>query len=488
MIKNERQLRITKSKLDEFKEYLALLMKKKKDSEVPELINIEEIAVRSQIEELEEEIEEYESLWGSHSPIPILERFEEIPSALVKARISLGLTQRALAEKMGLKEQQIQRYESEGYRSASLAKISEFIRVLEVGVSDNVLLSAKNITFGDFFGRIQDAGLEPDFIINEILPTKTKLEIQTKGKTHQIDEAGIAIAEYLGPIFGWTPNQIVGQKIIQVDAGPLGYAKFKARKGANKALLMTQALYTHHLALLILKACNISSTKRIPEDPYEIHRLVAEDEQSITPEKALKYIWSLEIPVLPLMYSGGLQGLHFKDGNRNVLVLNDQTSYQARWMFVLFHELWHVIKHQDETQQQTFVLEDFESLWKGDKTDTEENIASKFAGTVLLGRNPNELIKLCFEEAQYDLAKLKQAVKRIGERNDVPVDVLANLVAFKVAEQGENWWSTASKLQTASSTAHQIAKNILIESIDPTLLTPPNLDLLSRALSRLEVN
>ncbi len=488
MIKNERQLRITKARLDEFKEYLSLLVKRKKDSKMPELTAIEENAIRTQIKELEEQIEEYESLWGSHTPIPILENFEEIPRALIKARISLGLSQRALAEKMGLKEQQIQRYESVGYKSASLARVAEFVRVLNVRVSNKVLLSTKGITFRDFIKRIGDAGLEPDFIINEILPVKTKIEIQTKGKNQQIDETGIMIAEYLGPIFGWDPNQILGQEAIQIDMGNLGHTKFKTRKNANKALLLTQAFYTHYLALLVLQACSKLPTKRLPKDPYEIHKLIVKDDQSITPEKTLRYIWSLGIPVIPLTYSGGLQGSHFKEGNRNVLILNNQTSYQARWMFILFHELWHAIQHQDDTQQKTLLLEDFQPLSKEDKIDNEEYIANKFAGAVLLGRNPNELIRMCVDEAQHDLVNLKQTVQRIGQRENVPVDVLANLVAFKLAEQGVNWWGTANKLQTLSSKTHRVAKKILIESIDPTLLTPPDFDLLSRAVSRIEAN
>ena len=78
MIKNERQLRITKSKLEDFKEYLSLLLKSKKDSKIPELTDIEENAIRWQIRELEDQIEEYESLWDSHKPIPLLENFQNV--------------------------------------------------------------------------------------------------------------------------------------------------------------------------------------------------------------------------------------------------------------------------------------------------------------------------------------------------------------------------------------------------------------------------
>ncbi len=52
--------------------------------------------------------------------------------ALVIARITRGLTQKDLARKLGLKEQQIQRYESDRYRSISLANYRRIASVLSV--------------------------------------------------------------------------------------------------------------------------------------------------------------------------------------------------------------------------------------------------------------------------------------------------------------------------------------------------------------------
>jgi transcriptional regulator with XRE-family HTH domain len=60
---------------------------------------------------------------------------------LIRARIARGLTQRDLAIKLGLKEQQIQRYEETDYASASLARINEVIRALDIEVKEEVILS-----------------------------------------------------------------------------------------------------------------------------------------------------------------------------------------------------------------------------------------------------------------------------------------------------------------------------------------------------------
>jgi transcriptional regulator with XRE-family HTH domain len=50
---------------------------------------------------------------------------ECLPEALIDDRKKLGLTQRELAERLGVKEQQIQRYEATRYQSASLKRIVE---------------------------------------------------------------------------------------------------------------------------------------------------------------------------------------------------------------------------------------------------------------------------------------------------------------------------------------------------------------------------
>ena len=54
----------------------------------------------------------------------------ELPTVLIKARIAQGLSQKDLAERLGLQEQQIQRYEATEYASASLTRIKEVVSAL----------------------------------------------------------------------------------------------------------------------------------------------------------------------------------------------------------------------------------------------------------------------------------------------------------------------------------------------------------------------
>ncbi|WP_245307529.1 helix-turn-helix domain-containing protein [Rhizobium altiplani] len=61
--------------------------------------------------------------------------FEELPRVLIQARIARGLSQTDLAEGLGLKAQQVQRYEATNYMSASLGRLMEVANILGVRVS-----------------------------------------------------------------------------------------------------------------------------------------------------------------------------------------------------------------------------------------------------------------------------------------------------------------------------------------------------------------
>jgi DNA-binding XRE family transcriptional regulator len=104
----------------------------------PRLAKAQADALRSQQEELREELSVYEAL-PERSALE-LGSFRELPLALVLARIAEGLTQKELAERLGLREQQIQRYESTEYRSASWTRIQEVIEALGADVEGEVRL------------------------------------------------------------------------------------------------------------------------------------------------------------------------------------------------------------------------------------------------------------------------------------------------------------------------------------------------------------
>ena len=138
MIKNERQYRITKAMAARFQNNLTGLKQKPDtdDGVHPLIAKAQEEALTSQLADLENELVEYESLKAGKFRLDSLKIVADLPSVLIKARIAQGLSQKELAERIGLKEQQIQRYEATDYASANLARIQEVASAFNVDVDN----------------------------------------------------------------------------------------------------------------------------------------------------------------------------------------------------------------------------------------------------------------------------------------------------------------------------------------------------------------
>jgi HTH-type transcriptional regulator / antitoxin HigA len=134
MITNERQYRLTKAQAEKFR--LAIEAFDAKSALAsgfdPLIVRAQLNALESQHEELLEQIAEYERIKSAPTKQLTAETLEELPEVLIKARIARKLSQKDLAQRLGMKEQQIQRYEAERYQSASLRRLTEIAKGLEI--------------------------------------------------------------------------------------------------------------------------------------------------------------------------------------------------------------------------------------------------------------------------------------------------------------------------------------------------------------------
>lgn len=143
MILNEWQYNITKAEMKKFELAIAQL----KSNLVPEDEN-EQIcyeayleSLQSQIEEFTQEIKEYENLKNNQGKIDKLQydNLEKLPEALIKARIIRGHTQESFAKLLGVKPQQVQRDEANGYASASLTKLLKIQHTLNLEIREEII-------------------------------------------------------------------------------------------------------------------------------------------------------------------------------------------------------------------------------------------------------------------------------------------------------------------------------------------------------------
>ncbi|MFN8559738.1 MAG: helix-turn-helix transcriptional regulator [Dehalococcoidia bacterium] len=142
MITNQRQYYTTRHELERFK--VALLAAGNQPIEDRQLLHQTYVAaMKGEIEELERQIEAYESLQAGRVSSWRVASLLDLPEALIAARIAAGLSQADLAARLGMKAQQIQRYEATTYESAGFARLVEVADALNIQVTGRVELPAR---------------------------------------------------------------------------------------------------------------------------------------------------------------------------------------------------------------------------------------------------------------------------------------------------------------------------------------------------------
>jgi DNA-binding XRE family transcriptional regulator len=142
IIQNQRQYRSTKTDLARFEESLIAHDARDPrdlpadiDPGMPELMHE---ALASWIETLCLQIEHYEKLRDGRITSREIRSLRELPTALIEARIAARLTQRQLAERIDVAEQQIQRWEANDYSGVNLDRLQSIADALGVQMRETL--------------------------------------------------------------------------------------------------------------------------------------------------------------------------------------------------------------------------------------------------------------------------------------------------------------------------------------------------------------
>lgn len=477
MIRNDRQYRISKSQAEEFERSLADLMTSPPKGVAPAIHKAQLDALRSQLDELRSELSEYEALRDGKQHVLELSSLDELPQALIRARIAAGMTQRELAERLSIKEQQIQRYEATNYMSASLTRIKEVVAALGVKVREEVFLRTVDTSFNAIAKRLERVGLDREFIEKRLLPVDA-IGVLDASDTEQTEGIGLRLAPIVNRVFGWAPAALfTGERAL--TAVPAMGMRFKMPANAEGKRTAVQAAYARYLAGLVIQATQRTEQKPVPTGARQVRDEILRMHGDLNLRACLEYAWQLGIPVLPLRETGGFHGATWRFAGRNVIVLKQTTRSSARWMHDFFHELRHAA--EDPASQELEAI-DSELMAKIRRDLPEEQNATAFAGDILLDGRAEDLAEKAVNEARGRLEKLKSAVPKVASREGVQPDVLANYMAYRLALQGENWWGAAMNLQRINEEPWRIARDFLVERLELRSLDEVDYHLLSRAL------
>lgn len=456
MIHTDRQLAKTREQVALLRASIAQSVGAPMPGIDPVIAEASRAAVVEQARELDDEILEYELLKQGAVAIPDLREVQHLHTNLIRARIALGLTQRELAERLDVAEQQIQRYEANEYAGASLSRLREVAAAL---VQDDGQSPAVTEIAG-LRSKLKAARLSST-VIDRLVPSRS-------GAPGGFGEMAARAARALG---------VTIQDLL--DAAPLdlaaGAPAYKLPASANAESVLAYSTYAHHVAESIVSGA-LTGTRELAKSPDEVREICKTEYGGLTLRALLELAWDCGVVVVPLGDPGEFHAAFWMIDGRPVIVLKQRVRSEDRWFFDLAHELCHVADHLAGRDNRAEGLVDVDIV-EGWADDPSEQRANRYAGRVSLGPNADALASQCAELAEGRAERMKRSVETVARQNGLSPGALANYVAFRLASEGINWWASASNLQATDSDPWSTARDVMLARLDLA-----RLDEVSRAL------
>jgi transcriptional regulator with XRE-family HTH domain len=447
MITTEHQYRITKDRFDRFDRTL----KKLKGEPARNPLQQARIdAVASQMTRLRTELDEYGALKSGRVAQIEADTLLDLPVALIKARIARGLSQSALAELIGVLPQQVQRWEGERYRKVAFERLSQIAQALNVSVSERIDLSrAAPIPLRAIRRSLQQIGFAKETIDERIFPR----DLPGDEDLSLADEVDARIELLLG----------IGSRDLAAGRATLGTSQLRFKLPASANQMKTRA-YSHYVEALcrISAKTSINLTSELPIEWQDMRNFLFPD-GIVNFRTALNSAWKAGIAVVPLSDPIAFHGACWREGGKTVAVLKQSSKEEARWLLDLVHELYHAAS-EPPGRDFAIVEEDETSITRRESID--ERRAQRFAAEVITNGRTQELTDRIAQLASNQGPRLKSATRAVADETGLPVGVLANLLAHRLAEGGMNWWPVAANLQPSGGEPWKTVRACLFENAD----------------------
>jgi HTH-type transcriptional regulator / antitoxin HigA len=392
MITNERQYKITKGEVSRFKAALQDF----KELELirqgidPVIVTAQRSSLEQQLKDLESQVLEYEELRSGRVKRLFPTSVTDIGHTLIEARIAQNLSQRALAERLGMKEQQIQRYEQDRYLTANLNRVAEVADALHLDLVAFFDSRVKTI-----FEKIAP-NLRAGFDVS-------KLPIKEMRKRGWLDQVNLP-QNLTGPL----SDLDLAAAFVSHAVGSHALHRQHVRTGSKQ----------DEYALLAWKAQVLSKAGRIAGVPNQVQqfdgqaiisKLVNFSSNAKGPLEAVKVLQEHGVLLiierhLPATHLDGAAML--LDDKIPVIGLTLRHDRLDNFWFTLLHELGHIFLHRDRGLEDGFF--DEEGAPALDKLETE---ADEFAESAFL---PNEIWKKSFVRFTRDRNQVVQFAKAHG--------------------------------------------------------------------------
>lgn len=353
----------------------------------PEVVNGFRKAVRAEKRELESLLAAYETAKAGNFE-DLKRRAGTDPGlTLVVARIARGLTQKELARKLGLKEQQIQRYEADRYGSISLTNFRRVARFL--GVDWEMSLSG---WFGGGWSIAHD--------VSAAEVRKVLKHARANGWFGDDDAAIMADEESFNYL-----QRYVSDHILKYGSPSLLRTGLNAQDHSEDLLLLAWKARVTRRAEQIIAAPAVAYR---PLDITWLLDLVRLSQHDDGPVRARDLLLSKGIVVVaePQIPGMKVDGAAFLLDGTPVIGLTLRRDTVDNFWFTLLHEVGHVILHS-RTGLSTGFFDDTDTA----DVDEIEREANSFASNLLI---PEEQWKRSPARITKSPAVIEKFAKELG--------------------------------------------------------------------------
>ena len=377
-----------------------------------------------------------------------------------------------------MKEQQIQRYESDGYAGASLSRLREVMDALGVEFEADVELPTSDTSLSTLRRRLRSLGFDRSTVDKRLLRDLSGTTSEAKV---------LAAAERVARLLALPVQELLSTGPVPAFASS---GRFQVPRSAAPERLDAYTRYAESLADIVLRAtAHLSAllpggaqTVRAAIDELAI-TIAAEPgsahlDSEILLNAALRYAASIGVPVLALRDPGAFHGACFSRDGRSVIVLKHASDSPARWLALILHELRH-LSDPDRGDRRTWIEPGDLDTWND---SPEEQAAHAFAADVLFYGRADAVLTQAVQAAGGSVERLKSIVTAVADNADVPADVLANYLAFQLTRRGINWWGTASTFQRHGTPWRAVTDQLLTQ-LDFNALDPVDRAALMDALA-----
>lgn len=484
MIKGGRECAVARSWVEKFESTLAGIDARLERDGPDWMLEAKRRGLQSKTDDLKRDVAEYEALVSGKVPPADANNLEELPEALIKRRIGLGMTRRKLAERMGVREEEVERHELTDYESAGYARLMEAHAALSAG-AERGGWRGDAPSEARVLSRIGAAGLGGSFVDECIVVWPC-----SRGD----GAAGAAMYERkllsrLYKIYGWSPDMLAGDDPLEVE--PVR-ARFRLRAGADRTAANAHARYAEYMAgMLAAGASSGGEARRRPvwDDPHSL-RVDLEKGGPITFPRLVECAWNAGIVVghLPPLafrtaYFGGAGAAAADDeaaGQGAIMLAGGEgDAAESELLLDLAHEMYHAGRGPGCTGAE-----------RGERAaGEEESKACRFAHAVLVGPRADEMFRACMDrcapdggggEAQ-DAAMLARAASEAALEGGARADSLAEYVAHRLGggEPARRWRMAARSLRVGMPEWRRIVVSAIASHADLACLSSSDFALLS---------